>query len=192
MSTKDHGPVPLPGTAPALYAPPVEGEAEPVLMRQQAAYAEADRRNAAGETDRGCVAEAQPYPPDAWDGDEEGWRVVEVAAEGGADPVRARRNTTPLHDPKNWSGKDTEYALMAGMGEPVRTWEDMRLALSSQLHRYLQRFPDPAGAVDDALAYRVASLIVGDHYQHPGTVLIARGHLLAYVAVVRKRLAGEK
>lgn len=161
--------------------------AEPKLMVQLEARHEAERRNAAGEVAVGKVAVATTYPQDAWGGQEKGWIVVEVEAPGGGDPVRARRNTAALRDPKHWSDRLNAYVLVGGAGEPVRTWEDMRLALSGQMQRYLSRFPDPAGLVDDGLAYRTASLIVGDHYKEPGPIFITRTHLLTYLARARAR-----
>lgn len=174
-------------TARTGWTPEGKAKQEPVLLSEPGARREKDRRNAAGEVATGHVAIAQPFPPDAWGGEEDGWLVVEVPAPGGGDPVRDRRNLAALKDSKHWSDRPTSYALMGSIGEPVRTHEDMRLALSGQLQRYLNRFPDPAGPVDDALAYRTASLIVGDHYVHPCSVMVQRGHLLDYVELARAR-----
>lgn len=98
-----------------------------------------------------------------------------------------KRETRFTLHPAPGGGAPGEYVLIGGPGEPTRTWEDMRLALSGQLQRHLNRFPDPAGEVDDALAYRAASLITGDHYAVPGTVALTREHALRYVALARQR-----
>lgn len=162
-------------------APP----AEPELMSQVAARRAAEQRNARGEVELGTVAIATTYPPDAWGGEEEGWQVVLVPTQDGSTPGMQRRNYVPLRDAKGWSGAGGEYALLGSVGEPSRTWADMRWALADQMTRYLAQFPDPAGPVDDELARRVAALIVGDHYVHPATVRIQRFHLLKYVEVAR-------
>jgi hypothetical protein len=161
--------------------------AEPELMSQVTARRTAEQRNARGDVLTGTVAIATTWPEDAWGGEEEGWWVKLVPTGDGSTPSHERRNHTPLRDGKTLSGKPGEYALMGGKGEPVRTWADMRWALADQMKRYLSRFPDPAGAVDDALAQRVAALIVGDHYVHPATVIVTREQLLKYVAVVREQ-----
>lgn len=159
----------------------------PELMSQTRARQEAAKRNARGEVELGTTAVAAPYPPESWGGEEEGWVVTLVPTGDHSTPSFERRNHTPLRDGKNWSGKPGEFALLGGVGEPVRTWADMRWALAEQLKRYLSRFPDPAGAVDDALAEKVAALVVGDHYVVPGTVVLTREHVLKYVELARAK-----
>ncbi len=108
------------------------------------------------------------------------------------DPVPGmgpRYNRAPLRDPADQTGAPMEWALVGSPGEPTRTLTDMQVALADQLRRYVTRFPDPAGEVDDELALRAAQLITADQYRRPGTVLVRRVHVLMYVARARAQRA---